>query len=111
MSERGVAHVVRKAGSAYYRSYLWKQRACQFGLAFHQGMGYVVAQRHAHAGHLKAVGEAVVDEDAARKRKHLGLVLHTAERGREYKPVVVALEFRAVVVADGVTVLLPEPLI
>ena len=43
------------------------------------------------------MGQTVVDEDTSRKRKNLRLVLQPAERGREDKAVVVALEFRTVV--------------
>ena len=53
---------------------------------------YVVAERHAHARHFEAVGQAVVHEDASRQREHLGLVLQPAERCREYQAVVVALK-------------------
>jgi hypothetical protein len=71
-------------------------------------MGHVVAEGKAHAGHFETVGEAVVYEDAARQGKHLGLVLHAPERGGEDEAVVIALEFRAVVVAFRVSVFLSE---
>ena len=54
------------------------------------------------------MGQAVVHEDAPGKRKHLGLVLQAAERGREDQPVVVALEFGAVLFPFLVQVLKPE---
>lgn len=47
-----------------------------------------------------------MDEDGTRKRKHLGLVLKTAESGRVDKAVAVALELGTVVVALRMTVLL-----
>ena len=57
--------------------------------------GYLGGHRTAYAGHLYAVGQAVVDEDAARKRKHLGFVLQTSERRGKDQPVKVALEVTA----------------
>jgi hypothetical protein len=52
-----------------------------------------------------------VYEDAARKRKHLCLVLKTTERGREDQTVIIAFELRAVIVALWMAVLLPQSLI
>ena len=72
---------------------------------------HVAAQRHAHARHFERVSEAVVNEDAAWQRKHLCLVLHTTERSREDKAVVVAFELRTVVVTFGVAQLLSESLV
>jgi hypothetical protein len=54
------------------------------------------------------VGQAVVDEDAAWEWKDLSLVLQTTEWSREDEPVVIALEFRAVVLALDVKMLLSE---
>jgi hypothetical protein len=50
-------------------------------------------------------------EDASWKRENLGLVLQTAERGRENQSVIVALELCPVVMALGMTMLLSEALI
>ena len=71
----------------------------------------VVAKRKPHAGHLEAVGEAVVHEDTARQGEHLGLVLHAPERRGEYQSVVITLEFGTVVVAHRVAMLLSEPFV
>lgn len=60
----------------------------------------IVAQGTSYAGHLQTVGQPVVDEYASREREHLRFVLQTSERCREYKTVIIALEFRAVVFPD-----------
>lgn len=108
VSERRVAHVVRQACRAYYGADLREQRVGQLGPCLHNAVSHVVAERHAHACHLQTVSEAVMYENAARQREHLSLVLHAAERRREYQPVVVALKLRAVVVPYGVARLLSE---
>ena len=56
------------------------------------------------------MGQTVVNEDAAGQRKHLGFVLQTTERRRIDQTVAVALEFGAVIVAQGV-LLLAETLV
>ena len=71
-------------------------------------MDDIVTERHAHTGHLQRVCEPVVHEDAARQGEYLCLVLQSAERSREDKPVVIALKLRAIVVAIGMPVLLTE---
>ena len=73
--------------------------------------GDIVAQRHTHTCHFQTVSETVVDEDASRKREDLSLVLQPAECRREDETVVIALEFRAIVVAFGVLMLLSEALV
>lgn len=50
-------------------------------------------------------------EDASRKREHLRLILQAAERSRIDKPVAITFEFRAVVVAQRMPLLLSEPFI
>ena len=45
-----------------------------------------------YAGHFEAVGQAVVDHLCARQRKHLSLVLQSAEGATEDDAVVVALK-------------------
>jgi hypothetical protein len=57
------------------------------------------------------VGETVVDEDTARQREYLGLVLKTTEGGGEYQTVIVALELCTVVVTLRMTVLLAQTLV
>lgn len=49
-------------------------------------------------------------EDASREREDLCLVLHAAERGGEYEPVIIALELRAFIVALNMPCLLSEAL-
>ena len=83
----------------------------KFRMEQQEPVDHIVAQGHAHTGHLERVGEAVVDEDAAGQREHLSLVLQPAERSRENQSVVVALELRPVVVALGVAMFLSEPLV
>ena len=111
MPKGRIAQVVCQTGCTHDGSYLFEEGILQFRTLLDDAAGDVVAQRHAHARYFQAVGEAVVYEDAARKRKHLRLVLHTAERRREDKAVIVALEFRAVVVAHGMVIFLPKALI
>ena len=108
MAERRVAHVVGETCRADDGSYLLKQRSGKCRVAPDYLLRHIIAQRHSHTRHFKAVGEPVVHEDAARKRKHLCLVLHAAERCGEYQTVVVALELRPVVMPPGVPLLLPE---
>ena len=60
-----VAHVVCQTSSTDDGSYLFKHRSTQFGMLFAQLCRHVIAQRHAHRGHLQRVGEAVVHEDGA----------------------------------------------
>ena len=110
VSERRVAHVVGQARRAHYRSNLRKQRVGQLRAAFHHGVGHVVAQRQPHAGHLEAVRQAVVHEDAARQGEDLRLVLQAAEGCGEDKAVVVALEFRAVLGMVPMVFFQAEPL-
>ena len=52
-----------------------------------------------------------MDEDAARQREDLRLVLQPAECRREDETVVIALEFRAVIVALCMLVFLSETLV
>ena len=92
---------------AHNRATLAHVPFAQFGVAFDEPPRCVIAQRTAHTGHFEAVGKAVVDEDAAWKRKHLGLVLKAAEGCREDEAVVVAVEFGAVVCLAHMEFLLP----
>ncbi len=57
------------------------------------------------------MGQSVVNENAARKGEYLRLVLKSAERSREDKTVVVALELRTIVEAVSVSILLTETLV
>ena len=69
------------------------------------------AQGTSYAGHLQPVGLPVVDEYASREREHLRFVLLTSERCREYKTVLIALEFRAVVFPDLVIFFQSQPFV
>ena len=111
MAERRIAQVVGKAGGRHNLSDLLEQRILKFWVALGEYPGYIIAQRHAHTGYLQRVGEAVVDEDAAREGEHLCLVLQTTERSGENQTVVVAFKLRTIVVALGVAVFLPKALI
>ena len=95
MAKGRVAHVVGQAGGRHdgpdgAQVALGRSRAAtqQFGR-------HVGAERASHARHLQAMGQAVVDEDAARQGEHLRFVLHAAEGGRKNQPVVIALKLRA----------------
>ena len=57
------------------------------------------------------MGQPVVDEYASREREHLRFVLQTSERCREYKTVIIALEFRAVVFPDLVIFFQSQPFV
>ena len=100
-----------QAGCTYDGSYLFYERILQVWLFLDDPSGYVVTYRHANTRHLQTVGEAVVDEDAARQREDLRLVLQPAECRREDETVVIALEFRAVIVALCMLVFLTETLV
>ena len=54
-----------------------------------------VGHRFADTGHFDRMGQSVVDEDAARQRKDLCLVLQAAKGRREDQTVVVAAEVGA----------------
>ena len=66
VAEGRIAQVVGQAGGGDDLSYLLEERVSQFGMALCELHGHVVAERHAHAGHFERMGEAVVDENAAR---------------------------------------------
>ena len=108
MSERWVAHVVRQASGTDDGTTFCDVRISEFGMQLKESARYVVAQRTPYAGHFEGVCQAVVDEDAAWERKDLSLVLQTTEWSREDESVVIALEFRAVVLALDVKMLLAE---
>ena len=109
VAERRITQVVGQAGRRYNLPNLLKQRAAQFRSSLaDQSLRHVVAQRHAHRCHLQRVSQSVVHEDAARQREYLCLVLQSAKGCREYQSVVVALEFRAVVVTLAVLRLLAQ---
>lgn len=56
------------------------------------------------------MGQSVMDKNRAWQRKHLRLVLHPAERRGKDDPVLITLKFRAVIMAQGMIVLLPQSL-
>ena len=111
MPERWVAHVVGEAGGGHDGANLLKQGVSQFRVGGSELPGNIVAQRHPHARHLKAVCQAVVHENATWQREDLRLVLKTTKGGGENQTVAVALEFRAVVMALNVPVFLPQALV
>ena len=99
VSEGRVSQVVGQAGCTDDAAHLGQMGFGEFGMAFQQLAADVVAQAAPHAAHLQRVGQAVVYEDASRQGEHLGLVLQSAEGGRENESVEIALELRAVVFA------------
>ena len=107
MSERRIAQVVSQTGSRDYCTNLLKQRRAQLWMNFAQATCHVIAQRHTNRSHLERVSQTVMNENAARQRKHLSLVLQTAEWSRENQSVVIALKLRPVVITVGMSVLLP----
>ena len=62
MAERRVAHVVGQTGSSHYLAYVANARRRQAGTLPEQLAGHIGAERHAHTGHLEAVGETVMDK-------------------------------------------------
>ena len=108
VTEGRIAHVVSQTGRTDNRSDLREERVAQVGTLFQNGMRDVVAQRHAHTGHFERMRQSVMHEDTAGQGEHLCLVLQAPEGSRENQTVVVALEFRTVVVPFGVSILLSE---
>ena len=95
VTERRVAHIVGEAGGRNHCAELAPKFIGIIRITLFQNIGDISAQRAPHARHFEAVRQAVVHEYAARQGKHLRLVLHAPEGGREDKAVVVALKFRA----------------
>ena len=110
VTEGGIAQIVGQAGGRDDVSEVVElvdpvasgiARGAQFG-------GDGVGHRLAHRADLERVGQAVVDEDGAREREHLRLVLKAAEGRREHQSVVVAAEVGALAaLAVAVDVLQP----
>ena len=96
VAEWRIAHVVRQTGRRHdVVKALEFLRPWFAGVFFKQESGGIVGQRTSHAAHFKAVGQTVVDEDAAWQWEHLRLVLQASESRRKNQSVVVALELRA----------------
>ena len=57
------------------------------------------------------MSQTVVHKDATRKRENLRFVLQKTEGSGENQAVIIALEFRSVIMALGVAMLLSETLI
>ena len=106
-----IAQIMRQAGGTHDGSDFLEERILQIRALLDDVAGDIVAQRHTHTCHFQAVSETVVYKDAARQREYLRLVLQPAESRREDESVVIALEFRAIVVAFGVLMLLSEALV
>ena len=79
MTERRIAQIMCQTGCTYDGTYLFDERILQLRPLPDDVSGNVVANLHAHTRHLQTVGEAVVNEDAARQRENLRLVLQAAE--------------------------------
>ena len=96
MAERRVAEVVGQTGRTdNFADGVESHGVGRADIARAQGAGYHVGHRPAYRRNFHAVGQAVVDKDAARKGENLRLVLQPAEGGGEHKPVEIALEIRA----------------
>ena len=111
MTKRRIAQIMCQAGCTHDGSDFLEERILQLRALLDDVTGDIVAQRHTHTCHFQAVSETVVYEDAARQRENLRLVLQPAESRREDESVVIALEFRAIVVAFGMFMLLSEALV
>ena len=75
VAERRVPHVVGETRRMHDGADFLEVRVLQLGMTGDQDAGDIAAERHSQRRHLQAVGQPVVDEDAARKREHLRLVL------------------------------------
>ena len=111
MTEGRIAQIVRQAGCTHDGSDFLEERILQLRTLLDDVTGDIVTQRHTHTCHFQTVSETVVDEDASRQREDLSLVLQPAECRREDETVVIALEFRAVIVALCMLVFLSETLV
>ena len=105
MSEGRVAHVVCQTGSTHYGTQFGEMSGCQMGMTLQQESAHVVAQTAAHAAYLQTVCESVMHKDASWQGEHLRLVLQTSEGSREDQAVIIALKFRAVVLAVWLSLL------
>ncbi len=119
VSERRITQIVRQAGCGDDVAEMVEvfRRLAAFAVAATQRQRDSICHRLADARHFHAVSEAVVNEDAPRKREHLRFVLQTAERRGENETVVVAPEIGAggillgvVVVLKSETLVVDEPL-
>ena len=110
MAEGRIAHIVCQTSGTHDGTQFGQMGSSQFRMTLQQETAHVIAQAAAHTAHLQAVCEPVVHEDAAWQRKHLRLVLQATEGSREDQAVIIALEFRAIILAMR-AMLLPEPLV
>ena len=108
VSEGWVAEVVGETGGADDAAKFGEVCAVEFGASSEDEPADVVSEAASYATYFEAVGESVVDEDAAGQREDLRLVLQAAEWCGEDEPVVVALEFGSVIAAS-LHVFLSEP--
>lgn len=95
VSEGRIPHVVSQAGRTDNGPHARHFGMFQFGVSGNEFAAHVCSERTSHARHFEAVCQSVMHEHAAGQRKYLGLVLQTAERGRKYQSVEVALKLRA----------------
>ena len=111
MPKRRITHVVGQTGRGDDSADLFKERSAEFGVQHHEPAGDVVAQGVAHGGNFQRMGQPVVHKDAARERKHLGLVLHPSKWSGEDQTVVISLKLGSFLVHLRMAVLLSESLI
>lgn len=95
VAEGRVAHVVGQTGGRNDGANGGDVGLAEFGMARKEMAHHIDAQRATNARHLQAVCQSVMNENAARQREHLGLVLHPSEGRREDEAVEIALKFGA----------------
>ena len=109
VTKRRITQIMSKASSTHNTAKFREMRIIKFGTMTQNEPTDVVTQTATHTAHLKTVRQTIVNKDASRQRKHLSLVLQTAERRRKDKAIVVTLKFSTVVIAL-LNVLLTKPL-
>ena len=92
MTERGITHVMSKAGGRDNGPYLCKQGRIRWIGSVNQPKCHHISQRPANTSHFKRVGEPVVHKDASRQWKYLRLILQPSEWGGEDDAVIIALK-------------------
>ena len=111
MSERRITHVVGKACCGNNCSDFSKMSLGKFGTFLYYFISNVTSERHSDTSNFKTVCKTVMNENTAGQREYLGLVLHSAKRGRKYQTVIVATELRSVVMTLSMSVFLTKTLV
>ena len=108
MPERRIAQVVSQTGRRNNTAERLEHPFGHLGMKFAKLTRRIIAQRAPHAGNLQTVRQPVVHENTSGQREYLRLVLKATKRGREDKPIVIALELRAQFGMSLVAVLLTQ---